>query len=83
MCSSVVAVILFGSLLAVIYVGKIVETLYFKPVTEMNSDVKEAPVLLLAPTWILVFANIYFGFDTDLTVGVAERAAQALGVGVK
>ncbi len=79
----VVAVILFGSLLAVVYVGKIVEALYFKPATNTNLTVKEAPTLLLAPTWILVFANIYFGLDTDLTVGVAGRAAQALGVVVK
>jgi len=79
----VVAVILFGSLLAVVYVGKIVEALYFKPATNSNLTVKEAPFLLLAPTWILVFANIYFGLDTDLTVGVAGRAAQALGVVVK
>jgi len=79
----VVAVILVGSLLAVVYVGKIVEALYFQPATSTNLTVKEAPILLLAPTWVLVLANIYFGFDTDLTVGVAERAAQALGVLVK
>lgn len=76
----VVAIILIGSLLAVVYIGKIVEALYFKPATDTNSEVKEAPFMLLLPTWILVLANIYFGFDTDLTVGVAERAAQALGV---
>ena len=75
-----VAVILFGSLLAVIYIGKIIEALYFKPVTDSNKSVQEAPLLLLLPTWTLVFANIYFGLDTSLTVGVAERAAEALGV---
>ncbi|MCK5921197.1 MAG: hypothetical protein KAG66_09665, partial [Methylococcales bacterium] len=75
-----VAVILIGSLLAVVYMGKVIEALYFKPATEKNLAVKEAPLLLLAPTWALVFANIYFGLDTDLTVGVAERAAQVLGV---
>ncbi len=79
----VVAVILFGSLLAVVYVGKIIEALYFKQSTNPKLAVEEAPLLLLAPTWILAFANIYFGFDTDLTVGVAERAAQALGVVAK
>ena len=74
-----VAVILLGSLLAVVYIGKLIEALYFKPVTDSNKSVKEAPLLLLAPTWILVFANIYFGLDTDLTVGVAEQAAEVLG----
>ena len=76
----VVAVILFGSLLAVVYMGKIIEALYFKPATNPEAPVKEAPLLLLGPTWVLALANIYFGFDTDLTVGVAERAATALGI---
>ncbi|VAW85363.1 Na(+) H(+) antiporter subunit D [hydrothermal vent metagenome] len=74
-----VAVILVGSLLAVVYMAKIIEALYFKPALENNQTVKEAPLLLLVPTWVLVLANIYFGLNTDLTVGVAERAAQVLG----
>ncbi len=73
-----VAAILVGSLLAVVYVGKLIEALYFKPASETNLAVKEAPFSLLAPTWILVIANIYFGLDTELTVGVAEHAAQVL-----
>ncbi len=73
-----VTAILVGSLLAVIYVGKLIEALYFKPASATNLAVKEAPLALLAPTWILVLANIYFGLDTELTVGVAEYAAQVL-----
>ena len=38
----------------------------------------EAPFALLLPTWLLILANIYFGIDTDLTVGVAQRAAEVL-----
>lgn len=78
-----VAIILIGSLLAVVYMGKLIEALYFKPATETNLAVKEAPMLLLIPTGALVLANIYFGLDTELTVGVAERATQALGVAAK
>ncbi len=74
-----VAVILFGSLLAVVYIGKLIETLYFKPATDSNLSIKEAPPLLLVPIWILAFANIYFGLDTDLSVGVAESAVKVLG----
>lgn len=77
------AVILIGSLLAVVYMGKVIEALYFKPATETNLSVKEAPILLLVPTWALVFANIYFGLNPELTVGVAERAVQVLGVAAK
>jgi multicomponent Na+:H+ antiporter subunit D len=75
-----VAVILFGSLLAVVYIGKLVEALYFRPITDKVKVVSEAPMLLLMPTWSLVFANLYFGLDTTLTVGLAEKAAAVLGV---
>ncbi|MCG8016113.1 MAG: monovalent cation/H+ antiporter subunit D family protein [Candidatus Thiodiazotropha sp. 'RUGA'] len=74
-----VAVILIGSLLAVVYVGKLIEALYFKPVTDNGKVVTEAPLMLLVPTWGLALANLYFGLDTDLTVGVAEQAAAILG----
>ena len=77
---SVIA-ILVGSLLAVVYVGKLIEALYFKPSPESRQDIKEAPMFLLIPTWTLALANIYFGLDTDLTVSVAESAAQVLGAG--
>ena len=79
----VVAVILAGSLLALIYVGKILEALYFQQAGVENTGVSEAPLLLLIPTWALALANVYFGFDTDLSVGVAEKAAQALGAVAK
>ena len=39
---------------------------------------REAPLSMLIPTWILVVANIYFGIDAQFTVGIAGRAAQAL-----
>jgi multicomponent Na+:H+ antiporter subunit D len=74
-----VAVILIGSLLAVVYVGKLIEALYFKPSTDTEITATEAPMLLLIPAWLLVIANVYFGIDTDLTVGVAKKAAAILG----
>lgn len=76
----VAAIVLLGSLLAVIYVWRIVETAYFKPY-EGTESVREAPVSLLAPTWLLILANFYFGIHTDLTAGVARQAAiQLMGV---
>ncbi len=73
-----VAAILFGSLLAVVYAGKLIEALYFKPVADTEKVVSEAPILLLVPTWGLVLANLYFGLNTSLTVGIAEKAAAVL-----
>ena len=80
----VVLIVLLGSLLAVIYVWKLIEVMYFKRENEPDqlppreTLVKEAPLMLLIPTWILVFANIYFGFSTELTVGVAKQAVGLL-----
>lgn len=85
-----VAVILIGSLLAVIYIWKLVEVLYFRPPDSNNGQtgcgkapgqIREAPLSLLLPTWVLVLANVYFGLNTDLTLGVATRAVQMLGLG--
>lgn len=71
--------VLAGSLLAVIYVWKLVEAAYFQePVAVTGITVREAPLALLLPIWILIAANVYFGIDTSLTVGVAETAAAAL-----
>jgi multicomponent Na+:H+ antiporter subunit D len=40
--------------------------------------VHEAPAAMLIPIWLLIFANIYFGIDTELSVSAALLAAQTL-----
>lgn len=74
----VAALILVGSLLAVIYIWRVVEVAYFKPVAEGAVEVREAPLSLLLPMWTLVLANLYFGINTELTVGVSQLAAASL-----
>ena len=76
----ITVVILLGSLLAVIYVRKIVEVMFFRPTSKSVIEVKEAPVSLLIPMWVLVMANLYFGINTELTVGVADTAVRMPGV---
>ena len=71
------ALILLSSLLAIVYVWRVVEAAYFRP-APAGAPTGEAPLLMLVPTWALVAANVYFGLDTRLSVGVAERAAAAL-----
>lgn len=76
---TVAVLVLAGSLMAVIYIWKLVETLFFRePEKELHPDVKEAPLSLLIPMWILVFANIWFGFNTELSAGIAEMAVRGL-----
>ena len=74
----VAVLIVLGSLLAIIYVWRIVEAAYFKPALVGTEIVKEAPLSFLIPIWTLVLANIYFGIDTRLTVQVAQAASQSL-----
>ena len=78
----VAALILFSSLLAVVYFWKVVEIAYFRPRNDGAAPISEAPALMLVPLWILVGANIFFGIHTDLTITSAMAAAQSLmGVG--
>lgn len=70
--------VLLSSLLAVMYVWRVVEVAYMKPVPENAEPVEEAPASLLATTWFLIGASVYFGIDTDLTVEIAIQAANQL-----
>ena len=72
------AVILFGSLLAIVYVWRVVEVAWFERPSPRAAEAREAPLVMLVPTWILILGNLFFGIQTDLTVGVAELAAQIL-----
>jgi multicomponent Na+:H+ antiporter subunit D len=74
----VAALVLLGSLLAVVYVWRIVEMAYFKAPITGKDTVKEAPMAFLLPVWMLVLANVYFGIDTRMSVEVATGAAQSL-----
>jgi len=76
----VAALILFSSLLAVAYIWKIVEAAYFKPPLSPNTTgaIKEAPLSMLLPLYLLVTANIYFGLNTQWSVGTASKAAAML-----
>ena len=76
----VTVLVLISSLLAVIYVWRIVEWVYFAPPRIILDEIKDPPLGQLVPIWLLVFANFYFGIDTSLTVGISELAARTLFV---
>jgi multicomponent Na+:H+ antiporter subunit D len=71
-----VIVIVAGSLMALVYIGRVIEAGWFGDASD--EDRREAPLGMLLPTWILILANIYFGIDTRITVEVAARAASQL-----
>jgi multicomponent Na+:H+ antiporter subunit D len=71
--------ILLGSILAVIYIWKVVEVIYFQS-SDSQSDTeaiiyKEAPLSMLIPVWVIIFANIYFGVNASWVTDIAQQAA--------
>ncbi|MDA7551661.1 monovalent cation/H+ antiporter subunit D family protein [Rhodobacteraceae bacterium] len=76
----IAVLIVASSLLAVIYVWRMIETLYL---TEPSKEVtaREAPLSMLIPLWIMALACIYFGLDSDLTLSASKTAAEGLLAG--
>ena len=81
--------VLTTSLMALVYIWRVVEAAYFQEAPgaessggglpgEGTSAVVEAPLALLIPTWGLIVANFYFGFDATFTAELAGSAARSL-----
>ncbi len=73
----VAILIVLSSLLAVIYVWRMVEALYLAPAPE-GRQATEINAWMLGPIWIMALACIYFGLATDVTLTSAQSAAQGL-----
>ncbi len=72
-----VLLVVFSSFLAVFYMGRFLQAAFFQPPLNPRATRKEAPLLMLAPLWVLAIANIYFGIFTDFPLGLARDAAIA------
>ena len=70
--------IVFSSVLAVIYMGRIMEAVFFRPPHNPRKIQKEAPLTVLAPLWALALANLYFGIDASFPISLADGAAAAV-----
>ena len=69
------ALVLLGSLLALVYIWRVVEVAYFQAPPADAPEVHEAPLSMQIPMWILLIAVFYFGISTSLTAGIARSAA--------
>ena len=72
------ALVLLGSILALVYVWRLVETIYFREPEGRALEAREAPLSMLLPMWLLIGLSIYFGVDSSFTSDTALRAAKAL-----
>jgi multicomponent Na+:H+ antiporter subunit D len=74
----VALIVLIGSMLALVYVWRLIEVAYFQSPEDEIGAPCEAPLSMLVPIWLLVGANIYFGLAPGLSVGSAREAAGLL-----
>lgn len=74
----VAVLMLFSSLLALVYIWRVVETLYFAEPSQRARAAKEAPLRMLIPTYVVLGATIVFGCWTVYSAGLAHNAAIAL-----
>ena len=75
----IAVLIVASSLLAVIYVWRVVEVLYLAEPKAVRTIA--APLMMIVPLWIMALACIFFGLTTDLTLGAASAAAEGLFAG--
>jgi multicomponent Na+:H+ antiporter subunit D len=70
--------IVASSVLAVLYVGRILEVVWFREPCQRSLESSEAPAGMLVPTLALAALTIYFGFAASFPAGLASNAATVL-----
>jgi multicomponent Na+:H+ antiporter subunit D len=78
-----VFLIVASSLIAVIYIGRVVEAAYFRAPSGAATEAHEPPLSMLVPLLVLAAATLYLGIDTRATADVAAAAASMLLGGLK
>jgi multicomponent Na+:H+ antiporter subunit D len=76
-----VLVIVFSSILAIIYIWKVIEVAYFRQAGNEEvtlDDNQQIPYLLFFSLLIFVATNIYFGIETSVNVDMAELIARGI-----
>ncbi len=72
-----IAPVLAASVLAVVYVWRVVEAAWFLPAAS-EEERQEAPWWMLTTLWVSVLLNVYFGFQPSLPLELAGSAAASL-----
>ena len=69
--------VLAGSVLAVVYLWRVIESAYFRP-SSAAASTGEAPAGMLTALWAAALLNLYFGIQPMLPLELAGDAADAL-----
>jgi multicomponent Na+:H+ antiporter subunit D len=70
--------ILVSSLLALMYIWRVVEAAYFHVPGAAMHKVREAPASMLIPVWLLIGTNLYVGINASPITTIARQGANAL-----
>lgn len=73
--------ILVSSLMAVVYVGRVIEVMLFRRSRQEGPEstgMSEAPLTMLIPMYVLVILGVYFGINGSATLEVAGAAAEQI-----
>ena len=73
----VIAIVL-ASILAVVYMGRVLQAVFFEAPTNPRKIRREAPLLLLLPLWALALASIWIGVQADWIIGLTDQAASVV-----
>ena len=71
-------IVVLSSILAVVYMGRIMQAIFFEAPANPRKVRREAPMLLLLPLWVLTFLNLYIGIQADWVIDLTNAAAQAV-----
>ncbi|CAI8332942.1 MAG: cation:proton antiporter [Hyphomonadaceae bacterium] len=74
-------VVVFTSFLAVIYVGRILEAVFFQAPIGPDTEKKRLPVLVGVPLWAMALTSSWIGVDGGFVIGLANDAAASLFTG--
>lgn len=79
----VVFLIVGSSLIALVYVGRVLEIAWLREPSPAIAQASDPPLSMLLPILAMAAATIYFGIDTQWTAGIASTAANALLGGLR
>ena len=73
---ALVFAIVASSLIALVYIGRALEVAWLREPAPAIAHAADPPLSMTLPLLVLAVATVYFGVDTEWTVGVAAPAAQ-------
>jgi multicomponent Na+:H+ antiporter subunit D len=80
---ALVFAIVASSTIALVYIGRVLEVAWLREPAAGASHAGDPPFSMALPLLVLAIATVYFGVDTEWTVGVAAPAAKALLGGLR